>query len=162
MNAWRLEAILVVATLGFITVAVARWRSAVPGDPGSGSSRTVAPGVVSPVDRRALDKSANAAKDLDPFRLSRRPAEVAYLPRSATASAISTTPPFRGPLHLRGIVGGPPWQAIVDGLPGQPPGTVVSAGKTFDKIVVRSISRDTVIIQAPDTIWRLTLTKGGQ
>jgi hypothetical protein len=64
---------------------------------------------------------------------------------------------------LRGIVGGPPWQAIVDGIPGIPDGSVLKAGQTFEKYVIRSVSKDTVIVQGPDTTWHLTLgNKGAQ
>ena len=66
-------------------------------------------------------------------------------------------PPFRPVLSLKGIVGGPPWQAIIDGIPGQPPGTVVRSGSSFDRLQVRDVMRDTVIVQLPDTVLVLTL-----
>jgi hypothetical protein len=162
MTANRLEIVLAVATLSFSAIAVMRWRAARVETSVASAPRPASVATLATIDAGSLAQSASAARDHDPFRLSRVPAEIAFVPRSVAAAAPAAAPSFRGPLHLRGIVGGPPWQAIVDGLPGQPPGTVVSAGKTFDKIVVRSITRDTVVIQAPDTVWRLTLNKGGQ
>jgi hypothetical protein len=56
---------------------------------------------------------------------------------------------------LKAIIGGPPWQAVIDGIPGQPPGTIAGTGARFDKLVVRSVTRDTVVVQGPDTTWSL-------
>ncbi|MDB4878547.1 MAG: hypothetical protein JWM41_4993 [Gemmatimonadetes bacterium] len=62
-------------------------------------------------------------------------------------------------MTLKAIVGGPPWEAIVDGIPGQPPGTVVRSGSTLDKLAVRSVTRDSVVIQGPDTTWVLSFRR---
>jgi hypothetical protein len=56
---------------------------------------------------------------------------------------------------LKAIVGGPPWSAVIDGIPGQAAGTVIRQGAQFEKLVVRSVTRDSVIIQGPDTTWVL-------
>jgi hypothetical protein len=60
---------------------------------------------------------------------------------------------------LKAIVGGPPWQAIVDGIPGQPSGTIVSNGMTIGKLTIRGVTRDSVVIQGPDTTWVLTFRR---
>jgi hypothetical protein len=62
-------------------------------------------------------------------------------------------------MTLKAIVGGPPWQAVVDGIPGQAQGTIVRAGAAFDKLVARAVTRDSVIIQGPDTAWVLTFRR---
>ena len=59
-------------------------------------------------------------------------------------------------------MGGPPWQAVIDGIPGLPAGTVVRSGNVFDKLTIRSVTRDSVFVQTPDTAWFLTLVKGSE
>jgi hypothetical protein len=54
---------------------------------------------------------------------------------------------------------GPPWQAIIDGLPGQTSAAVVRAGSVFDRLTIKSVSRDTVFVQSPDGTWVLSLSK---
>jgi hypothetical protein len=71
-------------------------------------------------------------------------------------------PTARPTLILTGIVGGPPWTAIIDGLPGQTAGTLAREGSTFDKLVVRTVTPASVVVQGPDTTWRLTLPGGRQ
>lgn len=97
----------------------------------------------------------------DPFRLTNTPSLVRYDPRSESSAATTAvaTPPIRPVMTLKAIVGGPPWQAVVDGLPGQPPGTVVRAGNAFDKLVARAVTRDSVVIQGPDTTWVLSFRR---
>jgi hypothetical protein len=98
----------------------------------------------------------------DPFRLSNEPPSVRFDPASdvmtggaRSALVVAVRPVFT----LKAIVGGPPWHAVVDGIPGQPPGTLVKSGARFDKLLVRSVSRDSVVIQGPDTAWALTFGK---
>jgi hypothetical protein len=105
-----------------------------------------------------LREAADLIVSNDPFRLTNTPALVRYDPKAeslAPATAVAA-PPVRPVMTLKAIVGGPPWQAIVDGLPGQPPGTVVRAGSAFDKLVARAVTRDSVVIQGPDTTWVLS------
>lgn len=106
----------------------------------------------------ALADAGSLVIDNDPFRLANAPAHVAYDPRAdgAPASGRMLQPArVRPSLVLRAIVGGPPWQAVIDGIPAQPPGSVVRAGATFDRLVVRSVTRDSVVIQGADTTWVL-------
>ena len=62
-------------------------------------------------------------------------------------------------LVLKAIVGGPPWQAVLDGVPGEPPGTVVEAGSDIGGFRVFAISRDSVVIGRRDSTWTLTLSR---
>ena len=119
-------------------------------------------GAIAVGDDSLGEAAANAAAN-DPFRLVNRPSDVRYDAR--TEGGIGTPaqlvpPPVRPMFVLKAIVGGPPWSAVIDGLPGQQPGTIVRTGSTFDKLTVRSVGRDTVVIQAPDTAWKLTLSRG--
>lgn len=93
----------------------------------------------------------------DPFRLSRHPATVAYSPALEGLAPPAPVRPPRPNLVLRGIVGGPPWSAILDGLPGRDGNVMVRRGDSLGTLVVRAVGRDTVIIKGADTTWRLTV-----
>jgi hypothetical protein len=95
----------------------------------------------------------------DPFRLSRHPATVAYSPAlEGLAPPVVVRPP-RPNLVLRGIVGGPPWSAILDGLPGRDGSVLMRRGDSVGTLVVRAVGRDTVTIKGADTTWRLTVKR---
>lgn len=143
-------------TAVFLLAAAARWHGGAP-------SVVAETFTVAPVRARALSASDSAldeAEDLtvtnDPFRLSNAPPDTRYDPvNEAAQTARGFTPPVRPSFALKAIVGGPPWNAVIDGIPGQPAGTVTRQGAQFDKFVVRSVTRDSVIIQGPDTSWVL-------
>jgi hypothetical protein len=124
-------------------------------------SDAVSAGAVAVDDDSLTEAAANAVAN-DPFRLANRPSGVRYDARTegAPGGAPFVAPPVRPQFVVKAIVGGPPWQAVVDGIPGQPAGTIVRGGVTFDKLTVRSVGRDTVVIAAPDTTWKLTLARG--
>lgn len=143
-----------------LSAAVAAARLA-PGDERRpvATPAAVAPSVAPSVDDDSLGAAADNTVTNDPFRLVNRPASVRYDGRLAAGGAMAAPAP-RPQLALRAIVGGPPWQAVVDGLPGQQPGTIVRSGDSYDRLTVRAVGRDTVVIQASDTTWKLTLTQG--
>jgi hypothetical protein len=60
-------------------------------------------------------------------------------------------------VKVKAIVGGPPWIAVLSGLPGVSGDRVVRIGDRFDAIQVRDISATTVEIAAPDSLRRFTL-----
>lgn len=159
----REAAILALAVLAALGAAIRIVRSddAVIAN---ASSIAVVSSDVPTVDDDSLGEAAANAAANDPFRLVNRPSSVRYDARNENG-AVGQTPVFVAPrpqLLLKAIVGGPPWQAIVDGIPGQPPGTIVRSGNAFDKLTVRNVGRDTVVIQTPDTTWKLTLTRDHQ
>lgn len=153
MNAWRLEFAVLAAAVSLAGVAVHRLWQALPAkDFGEPLIGAVSP-IVLPPGIADLEESSMTVIDANPFRLSRTPASVRFgRAKDATAPAES-----RPTLTLRGIVGGPPWQAVVDGIPGVAEGTVVRTGSLFDRYRVISVSRDSVIVLGPDTTWRLTM-----
>jgi hypothetical protein len=60
------------------------------------------------------------------------------------------------PLSLRAIVGGPPWQAVLAGVPGEPE-TMVAIGSDVRGLRVQSITRDEVVLRGGDSTWTLTM-----
>jgi hypothetical protein len=115
------------------------------------------------------DDSLAAAADLvaerDPFRLTHRPASADFRVEVTSGQPAYLMPPTapRPPLVLKGIVGGPPWQAYLDGVPGREGGVLVARGDTLSTpagpLRIRAIGRDTVVVQAADTTWRLTVKR---
>jgi hypothetical protein len=60
---------------------------------------------------------------------------------------------------LRGIIGGPPWSAILEGIPGREGSVVLRRGDTIAALRVRAVRRDTVVVEGADTTWRLTVKR---
>jgi len=136
------------------TLAVIRWHNAsAPVVPRHAIALAHLSARPIPTDS-ALDEAEDATISNDPFRLSNEPAAVRY-DASAEGEVVSAVPVVRPTLVLKAIIGGPPWQAVIDGIPGQPPGTIAAPGARFDKLVVRRVTRDTVVVQGPDTTWLL-------
>ncbi len=92
----------------------------------------------------------------DPFRLDRRPAELPF----GVTPPTPITPQRRvaqAP-QVSGILG-PPWRAALEGVPGREGGVLVASGDTVGAWRVVQVRRDSIVIQAPDTTWRLAVRK---
>lgn len=112
----------------------------------------------SPVDLAALKRAADNVVQRDPFRLARKPAALAFGTDPASSVPMPSRPE-RPRLRLAGIIGGPPWEAILEGAPGRPAGVLVRRGDVVGELRIRRITRDTVVVQGADTTWRLTLRR---
>ncbi len=120
-------------------------------------------GVALDLAGSSADSVSNVAVRIvarDPFRLQRVPAEVVYRPdmEGVPATPAAPTPP-KPMLTLGGITGGPPWEALLDGIPGADHTQLAHAGSTFGDLRVRRVTRDTVVVAGMDTVWILTLRK---
>ena len=162
MTVSRSLSVAALAVAGLATMGVTRWRAARP----AMRYESIPIGSVTPSVADSLETMLAHAEDVivtnDPFRLANAPASVRYNPNSddvTGASASAVAPPLRPIMTLKAIVGGPPWQAIVDGIPGQPQGTLVRAGNAFDRLIARAVTRDSVVIQGPDTTWVLSFRR---
>lgn len=161
MKRMLIYGIAVIAWLALAAAGVARWHAALAIAPVK--PLVIAPARALPNDSAAqfLEADEDAIVTNDPFRLSNEPALAAFDPDVGDGgpSALASAPQPRPILTLKAIVGGPPWQAVVDGLPGQLPNTVVQSGSVFDKLVARAVTRDSVVIQGPDTTWILSFRR---
>ena len=162
MTARRSLTVAALAVAVLIVAGVTRWRAALPALRYESTRIDLA--IPSVAD--SLEAMLAHAEDLtvtnDPFRLVNEPASVRYNPNSDNVvggSVATVAPPLRPTMTLKAIVGGPPWQAIVDGIPGQPQGTLVRAGNAFDRLIARAVTRDSVVIQGPDTTWVLSFRR---
>ncbi len=102
-----------------------------------------------------------AARNL--FRLERTSAEEQEVSQPGVPMGIPPQPPVARPrLVLRGVLGGPPWDAIIEGIPGREGSVVLRSGESLGGITVRAIHRDTAWARGFDTTWTLTLAKTWQ
>ena len=92
----------------------------------------------------------------DLFRVDRHPAAVAYRPGALTAVGAAPAPVPKPNLAVAGIVG-PPWAAVLTGVPGHPTSVVVHPGDTLGGLRVRRITATAVTVTGVDTLWRLTV-----
>jgi len=95
----------------------------------------------------------------NPFRLSRQPSRFGY--QSGDRGMLPPVVPnvVRPPFSVSGFVGGPPWEAIIEGLAGHENGLVVRAGDVIGDMKITRIRRDTVVVRGRDTTWNLTVRR---
>jgi hypothetical protein len=130
----------------------------------------VAPPVIWPVraagtdsGAQSLDSAAKAIALSDPFRLERAPSAVPYSAEEERAPVAPPPPkPPKPKLALVGIVGGPPWVALLDGVPGQNGSVLLHAGDTIAGLRVRTLGPNGITITGLDTTWKLTLERPWQ
>ncbi|HEY0779687.1 MAG TPA: hypothetical protein VGD56_17090 [Gemmatirosa sp.] len=112
--------------------------------------------------------AATVLADSDPFRVTHRPASVAFdapVPAAGPPGGFVPAPPITVPrsrLALLGIVGGGGrWAAVLAGVAGHDGGALVRAGDTLGALRVRRVTADSLVVQEAlvgrDTVWRLTL-----
>lgn len=94
----------------------------------------------------------------DPFRLERRPASVRYGEQPAP-ERLEPARAERPILVLLGTMGGPPWLAVVEGLPHRAGGAIVRESERIGDLFIRSITRDSVVIEGMDTIWAMPVRR---
>jgi hypothetical protein len=153
-GAWALAAVGIAAT-------VLAWSTAVPivGPEETTVSRSVTIGMPVPQapDTARLASSARILRDHDPFRLDRTPAAVLFS-LSGPISQQVTPPlpaPLRPPLRLVGIIGGPPWTTVVEGVPGRESGLLLRVGEDVGGIRLNAVGRDSAVFSGFDTNWVL-------
>jgi hypothetical protein len=163
MNSVRTFRALIVVTCGSAAAALLGW--VLPG-PTTSQLSPSRDGVVydapeSPViSADVIDSLATVIRDHDPFRLTREPSTVAYIPSLDGAPPPPPLPP-KPTLVLSGIIG-PPWVAVLDGVPAHEGSLLAKVGDTvshapFALVTVRAIRHDTVVVHSADTTWTLTV-----
>jgi len=159
MNA-RYEASLWLVALACSAFAIR--RLAAPGET-IGRTASGAGGVLQlppPMDDDSLEALEETVTQGNPFRLARRPATASFAPRNSRSPMGMIAPvvaPPKPTLILKAIIGGPPWQGVLEGFPGREGASVVRAGDKIDRFTIRSITSDSVVIHSPDSTYRLTM-----
>jgi hypothetical protein len=159
MKAWRIELAVLVACVAIGTLTARRWTDAASPSLFMRPLPALSRAGASTFGRATLSAAADTTVDNDPFRISNSPPSV-QAKTNGTPLRIAPAPqPSRPILVLKAITGGPPWQAIVAGLPGQGGDAVVNSGAVFDALRIQSITRDSVVVRGGDTAWTLTMRR---
>ena len=155
----RGEAALWLSSAILALVAARGWAAGIDaGAEGMAEIPAAAAAAVAALDGDSLAAAADYAAEHDPFRLARRPSDVPYVP--GVEGAAPEVPPLPKPvLSLRGIVGGDPWQGVVDGLPGVGGSTVVRQGQVIGDLRISLVTRDLVVVEGMDTTWSLRIER---
>ncbi|HET7584031.1 MAG TPA: hypothetical protein VFK13_03940 [Gemmatimonadaceae bacterium] len=154
----RIEAVSWVVTSVLAVVAIIGWRNAAPTPPPTAAAVWRAMPEPAPVSADTLAARAGRVVAGDPFRLERHPAAVPFSVTVDPGAAPTAPPkPPKPPLALAGLVGGPPWEAVLEGVPGYEQSVVVRAGSVLGELRVTRVSRNGVVIVGMDTTWTLTL-----
>ncbi len=153
----RVEIVIWVSTIALIAAAVGGWRSMGPRTAEARAPLAMAPDLAPAPAASRLGVFASRIVAHDPFRLERKPAAVAFgsIPLVSTASAAVGPRPT---LVLSGVFG-PPWQAVLEGIPERQGSVVVRVGDVFGALRIRSIRPDTIVVQSADTTWKLTVRR---
>ena len=153
------ERVLFGSTLLFLVLGALAWHRA------SRPVRVARPAWGAALPLRSLPDSDSVSTliarvtEADPFRLARHPSAVAYrsgVDPNAPAPPPPPVPP-KPPLAVAGIVGGPPWAALLDGVPGHDGSVLVHPGDTLGQLTVGAVRPGQVVITGLDTTWRLSL-----
>ena len=157
MSVPKIETVLWTATAAFAATALIGARTPRTGTLAAGhATRARVESTASMM--REIDDAAVSLVATDPFRAARQPSPIAYQPELEGAPP---PPPraARPALSVCGIMGGPPWSAVLEGVPGRDGGAVIHAGDTLGGLSVRAVKHDTVVITGADTTWRLAVRR---
>lgn len=153
--AWGLAGWSIFASLGEWSRALPRhsaagvtiepsWRSTIDSSP--------------PVDSLELATAASGIRERNPFRWDRRPTGVLFNPWEPVAPPITNLPatPPKPSLSLSGVVGGPPWAALIEGIPGREGGVLLNVGQEAGGVQLRELVGNVATLTGFDTTWVLT------
>jgi hypothetical protein len=168
-----MERLLWILTLAVLLLGWSRWRRAEPAVRAPASALSATPPEPRRVPRDRLAAAGRTVTGGNPFRLDRAPAPIGFnrpdplampgmmgMPGMAPPEYVPPPPP-RPQLLVSGIVG-PPWQALLEGVPGREGAVVVKRGDVLGDLRIRDITESVVVVASPDTTWRLTVRKPWQ
>ena len=153
VGAWTL------ATLVSLSSIVAWVRAVPPSPPGplpGTRSRATEVKPTAPLDTARFGAAATRIRAHDLFRWQRKPTSVRFNPWEPVKAPEPSVRPPRPPLVLVGIVGGPPWTALVEGMPDRQGGVLLRVGEEIAGIRLVVVRGDTARLSGFDTTWVLT------
>jgi hypothetical protein len=133
-------------------------RGAEPRTGGEIDELPVVATMTAPPTSAALDSAVDDITDRNLFRPERASAEERE-GSPAPGSMAMIVPSSKPHLVLKGVLGGPPWDVVVEGVPGRDGAVVIRVGESVSGITVRAIRRDTAYVRGFDTTWALPLTR---
>jgi hypothetical protein len=158
VNRRRMEALLWILALAVVLLGWSRWRRAEPEVRAPAGALATSPPEPRRVPRDRLAAAGRTVTGGNPFRLDRAPAPIGFAQPGMMGPPAEYVPPPppRPQLFVSGIVG-PPWQALLEGVPGREGAVVVKRGDVLGDLRIRDITERVVVVASPDTTWRLTV-----
>jgi len=147
-SAWTLAALAGLASIW-------GWSTALPSVPREHRKPYPPAPPITPGDTVGLADAAAAIRDRDPFRSERKPTRLRFNPWQPAVAATQSPAPTRPALSLAGVLGGPPWNALIQGIPGREGGVVLGVGEAAGGIRLTKIHGDTAFVSGSDTTWVL-------
>lgn len=136
------------------------WHQAIPrvASPSGRLPRT-SPAPPRELDTTGLTDATGLLLRRNPFRIDHQPTLAKFdpwAPVTVGPPPAVPTPVARPVLSLIGLIGGPPWSAIVDGVPNRSGGVVLSQTDSGGAIRLLRVRGDTVTLAGFDTTYTLT------
>jgi hypothetical protein len=157
MNGRTMERLLWSCAVLAVSAALLGLRAAEPHAGGAMALPVIATTPTHPA-ADALDSAVADIADRNLFRPERASAEERESSAAAPAMAMGA-PSSKPHLVLKGVLGGPPWDAVLEGIPGREGAVVIRAGESVGGVSVRAIRRDTAYVRGFDTTWALPLSR---
>jgi hypothetical protein len=147
----------VLASVGVVG-SVRAWLTMWPSAPPETRPFAKAPAMPATFDTAATYSAATVLQSHDPFRFQHRPSQNRLDPwkQDQQAATGGPSPPARPVLAMTGLVGGPPWTVLIEGIPGYESGLLMALGQKTGGIALRALRGDTAILSGLDTTWVLT------
>lgn len=113
-------------------------------------------GEQSPINTKSVRSAAMELQNRNPFRMERSPTSIRFgSMQVAPAADVVEVHANRPNLALAGIIGGPPWIALVEGIPGQEVGVALMQGEEVNGFRLVRLRGDTAVLSGLDTTWVL-------
>lgn len=151
MSRFRLDVLLWATTAVLLAAAAWTLRAHPTPTPPVGSARTHIGLLPERISRDSVTLAAEVVTAGNLFRPDRRAGDPSVMPLSDDAPVTN-----KPQLTLRGLVGGPPWDVLVEGLPGREGTTVLRLGQEVSGVTAVSIRGGTATLRGYDTLWTLT------
>lgn len=144
--------ILIVAVVASSAATVLRTLSALFARSADPAGAVVASPLSGRLQRDSVNELLAGALRHSPFRLGSTTAvpTVDAAPPLPQASAAPD-------IVVKAIVGGPPWQAVVQGLPGTTEERVVRVGERVSDVTILTIASESVVLRWNDSTWTVRL-----
>ena len=152
MGIWMVSAVLIAAT-GFRVHSEAHTAGASAVVSSSVHSTAAAP------SREEITKAVDEVVDGNIFQRERESSPPEQVVKQLAPEPPRPPAPPKPQLQLRGVVGGPPWDAVLDGVPGRQAGVVVRLGEHIAGLGIVALKPDTVVVAGFDTTWTLTIRR---
>ena len=144
-------------TAGLATMAsVAAWTFAVPTIPTQGPEPIAGAPAMLPVDGQRPGQAIDDLRRRDPFRPDHQPTTARYDPYAPAVPVSAAPPPTARPAVALAGIAGPPWYAVIEGVPGREGGVLLAVGDSAGGVRLLRINSDTATVAGFDTTWVLT------